>query len=98
MVCMKRRDSIQEPWKLTWIGTARASCLGMSLTLKKTFIAMTDPEKILTKKIFQIVKYKTLMHALFFLPLCETDPSTVESSIIVGGAVYINKIKTTLGR
>lgn len=59
---------------------------------------MTDPDKRLTKNTFQIVKYRTLMHVLFFLALREIDPSTVENIIINGGTVYRNRSKTTLGR
>jgi hypothetical protein len=71
----------------------------MSFTLEKTFNwLITDPVKIFTKKTFQIVKYKTLQHALFFLPLREIDPSTAENSIMVGGTEYRAKIKTILGR
>lgn len=83
----------------TCVGTALASCVGMSFGLEIAFIwLMTEPERTLTKKTFQIVKYKTLQHALFFLPLREMDPSTAENSIIVGGTVYKNNIKMTLGR
>jgi ribosomal protein S7 len=71
----------------------------MSFTLEKTFNwLITDPVKILTKKTFQIVKYKTLQHALFFLSIREIGPSTAENSIMVGGTVYKAKIKITLGR
>lgn len=59
---------------------------------------MMDPDKTLTKKTFQIVKYKTLMLALLFLPLREIGPSTFENNIIVGGTVYINNINITLGK
>ena len=76
-----------------------ASCVGMSFTLEKTFNwLITEPVKTLTKKTFQIVKYKTLQHALLFLPLREIDPSTAENSIMTGGTIYRAKIKTTLGR
>jgi hypothetical protein len=85
--------------KTTCLGTALASCAGMSFTLEKTFNwLITVPDKTLTKKTFQIVKYKTLQHALFFLPLREIDPSTAENSIMAGGTVYKAKIKITLGR
>lgn len=58
----------------------------MSFTLEKTRnCRIIDPVNTLTKKTFQIVKYKTLQHALFFLPLREMDPSTAENSIMVGG-------------
>lgn len=76
-----------------------ASCVGMSFTLEKTFNwLITEPVKTLTKKTFQIVKYKTLQHALFFLSLREIDPSIAENSIMIGGTIYRAKIKTTLGR
>ena len=58
----------------------------MSLTLEKTFNCLiTEPDKILTKNTFQIVKYKILMHALFFLILRAILPSRVEKNIINGG-------------
>jgi hypothetical protein len=57
-----------------------------------------EPVKTLTKNTFQIVKYKTFQHALFFLPLREIEPSTVENSIITGGTAHKNKTNITLGR
>lgn len=85
--------------RITCVGTALASSVGKSLTLEKTLHwLIKDPEKTLTKKTFQIVKYRILQHALFFLPLREIEPSTAENNIIVGGTVYRNKIKITLGR
>jgi len=47
---------------------------------------------------FQIVKYKTLKHALFFLSLREIEPSTEENRIITGGTAHKNKTNITLGR
>jgi hypothetical protein len=44
------------------------------------------------------VKYKTLQHALFFLPLREIGPSIAESNIITGGTQIKNKTKITLGK
>lgn len=71
----------------------------MSFTLKKTLnVWIIDPANTLAKKTFQIVKYKTLMHALLFLPLRETDPSRDENDIIVGGTRYRNRINMTLGK
>jgi hypothetical protein len=68
------------------VGTALASCAGMSLTLEKTFSCLiTDPDNIFTKNTFQMVKYKTLMQALFFLILREIHPSKAEKYIINGG-------------
>lgn len=85
----KEIDQFKNHGKITWIGTAAASWFSMVLTLDIAFnCPIMDPDKTLTKKTFQIVKDKTLMHALLFLPLCETDPSTVENSIIVGGTAY----------
>lgn len=93
------KPTITKSRKITWVGTALASCVGMSLTLEKTLNCLImDPERTLTKKTFQIVKYKTLMHVLLFLSLRETFPSIVENSIMVGGTAYRNNIRITLGR
>lgn len=76
-----------------------ASWAGNSAILVKTESwLITDPAKTLTKNTFQIVKYKTLTHALFFLSLREIEPSTVEKSIIIGGTAHKNKTNITLGR
>lgn len=83
----------------TCVDTALARSAGMSLTLAKTLHwLIRDPEKTLTKKTFQIVKYRNLQHALFFRPLRDIEPSIAENNIIVGGTVYRNKIKITLGK
>jgi hypothetical protein len=52
----------------------------------------------LTKKTFQTVKNRIFKQALLFLPLREIDPSIEEKSIISGGPVYKDSIRTTLGR
>lgn len=90
---------MQESSYITWDGTALASWAGRSVTLEKTESwLITEPVKTLTKNTFQIVKYKTLQHALFFLSLREIEPSTAENSIIIGGTAHINKTNITLGR
>lgn len=45
-----------------------------------------------------MVKNKILQQALFFLPLREIDPSMEEKNIIIGGTVYRDSSRTTLGR
>jgi hypothetical protein len=83
----------------TCTGTALASCIGMSFGLDKAFSwLIAEPDKTLTKKTFQMVKYNTLQQALFFLSLWEIGPSKVEKNIMVGGTVYKNICKMTLGR
>jgi hypothetical protein len=59
---------------------------------------MTVPDTILTKNIFQIKKYSTLQQALLFLSLWDVGPSNVENNIIIGGTVYRNICRMTLGR
>lgn len=86
-------------WTYTCAGTALASWEGRSDTLEKIESwLITDPVKTLTKKTFQIKKYKTLQDALFFLWLREINPSIDENIIITGAAVYRNMTNITLGR
>ena len=69
--------------------------MGLETTTNRSIAV---PDKTLTKKTFQIKKYRILKHALFFLPLREIGPSIVENSIIAGGTAYRNNISITLGR
>lgn len=73
---------------LTCLGTALASRMGMlfGVVMASNWL-ITDPDKTLTKNIFQMVNEITLKHALFFLPLREIHPSIAENSIIVGGTI-----------
>jgi hypothetical protein len=85
--------------QFTCTGTALASTIGMSFGLDNAFTwLIAEPDRTFTKNTFQIVKYNTLQQALLFLSLWDTGPSNVEKNIMVGGTVYKNICKMTLGR
>ena len=72
------------------------SC-NLRATSPTKFLIMV-PVKMFAKKTFHIMKYRSLMQALNFLPLRETEPSMVEKKSISGGAMYRNNINMTLGK
>lgn len=61
-------------------------------------LSKTEPDKILAKKTFHTIKYRTLTQALFFLRLRATGPSIAEETTIIGGTQKRNNVNIALGR